>query len=332
MSRVDVIVPCYNYGRFLRECVGSVLAQEGVEVRVLIIDDASQDDSEQVGRALAAEDRRVEFRRHAVNRGHIATYNEGLAWAGGDYLLLLSADDLLTPGALGRVAVVMDANPRAGFAHGRAVKTAAPDSDGFIAPAAYSWSVVPGTEWVANCCAQGANWVYTPTAVVRTAVQKRVGNYRPDLPHAGDFDMWLRIAARADVAFVDADQAYYRTHGTNMSRGYVGARDLDQLADAFGQFFAACRDLVPGAERLKALALGRVADHAYWGASRAFDAGDGAACRDLLALARRLNPALGRGRVWRLRCKQFLGPRAWAAVGPLVRRVRPSRRLAAAGG
>ena len=43
----------------------------------------------------------MEFRRHPVNRGHIATYNEGLEWASGDYLLVLSADDMLTPGALG---------------------------------------------------------------------------------------------------------------------------------------------------------------------------------------------------------------------------------------
>ena len=77
MSRVDVIVPCYNYGRFLRECVESVLGQP-VDVRVLIIDDASTDDTPEVAAALAAEDARVEFRRHAVNRGHIATYNEGL--------------------------------------------------------------------------------------------------------------------------------------------------------------------------------------------------------------------------------------------------------------
>ena len=55
MSRVDVIVPCYNYGRFLRECVESVLSQP-VEVRVLIIDDASTDDTPEVAAALAAED------------------------------------------------------------------------------------------------------------------------------------------------------------------------------------------------------------------------------------------------------------------------------------
>ena len=88
MARVDVIVPCYNYGHFLEGCVESALRQEGVDVRVLIIDDASPDDTEVVGRRLAERDPRVTYRRHAVNQGHIATYNEGLLeWADGDYAL-----------------------------------------------------------------------------------------------------------------------------------------------------------------------------------------------------------------------------------------------------
>src|SRR5437016_876838 len=108
MASVDVVVPCYNYGRFLRQCVGSVLAQEGVDVRVLVIDDCSSDHTPEVGRALAAADPRVEYRRHPVNRGHHPTYNEGLAWASADYCLLLSADDLLTRGALARAARVFE--------------------------------------------------------------------------------------------------------------------------------------------------------------------------------------------------------------------------------
>ena len=104
MSRVDVLVPCYKYGHLLRDCVQSVLAHPGVDVRVLILDDASPDSTPEVAAQLVREDGRVSCRRHAVNVGHIETYNEGLAWATGEYTLLLSADDLLTPGALGRAA------------------------------------------------------------------------------------------------------------------------------------------------------------------------------------------------------------------------------------
>src|ERR1700687_2697309 len=77
---IGIVVPCYNYGRYLQDCVASVLCQRGVDVRVLIIDDASTDNSASVAAAVAATDPRVEFRRHVVNQGHIQTYNEGLQW------------------------------------------------------------------------------------------------------------------------------------------------------------------------------------------------------------------------------------------------------------
>ena len=119
---VSVVIPCYRYGRFLPDCVHSVLAQEGVDVRVLIIDDASPDDSANIALRLAAEDDRVEVRVHDVNRGHIATYNEGLLeWADGDYSVLISADDLLTPGSLARSTAILEANPDVGFVYGYAI-------------------------------------------------------------------------------------------------------------------------------------------------------------------------------------------------------------------
>ena len=101
----------------------SVLDQEGVDVRVLIIDDASPDDSGEVAMALAAEDERVEARAHAENQGHLATYNEGLLeWAEGSYSVLLSADDLLTPGALSRATAVLETNPSVGFVYGHVLR------------------------------------------------------------------------------------------------------------------------------------------------------------------------------------------------------------------
>src|SRR3954467_11927005 len=106
-TTVSIIVPCYNYAHFLAKCVNSVLAQEGVTVEVLIIDDCSTDDTETVGAQLAT-DSRVTFRRHDNNIGHIATYNEGLDWVTGEYTVLLSADDLLTPGALARATAAME--------------------------------------------------------------------------------------------------------------------------------------------------------------------------------------------------------------------------------
>jgi glycosyltransferase involved in cell wall biosynthesis len=98
-----------------------VLAQSGVKVRVVVIDDASSDHTARVGRELVASDNRVKFRRHEANRGHIATCNGGIEWASEEYMLLLSADDYVLPGALSRSAELMDAHPEVGFAFGKSI-------------------------------------------------------------------------------------------------------------------------------------------------------------------------------------------------------------------
>ena len=68
MSSVDVVVPCYRYGHYLRQCVQSVLDQSVRDVRVLILDDASPDDTEEVGRALATRSRCRDRHRLAGDR------------------------------------------------------------------------------------------------------------------------------------------------------------------------------------------------------------------------------------------------------------------------
>src|SRR5207253_8052097 len=91
-------------------------------VRVLIIDDASPDNTAEVAAELVREDPRVSFIRHIENKGHINTYNEGIEWASADYMLLLSADDYLLPGALSRATGLMEAHPEVGFTFGKAIE------------------------------------------------------------------------------------------------------------------------------------------------------------------------------------------------------------------
>ncbi|MEO8667548.1 MAG: glycosyltransferase [Bauldia sp.] len=227
MSSVGVIVPCYNYGRYLRECVESVLTQSHQDLRVLIIDDASTDGTAEIAAGLAAADSRVAIRRHAGNRGHIATYNEGIDIAEGDYMLILSADDYLLPGAVARAVAVLDGAPDVGLAHGICILS--PDQR-IPRPAA----VVEFFDSVALLEALAIqNRVCTPTAFVRTAVQKKLGYYRPDLPHAGDLEMWVRFAMHGRVASILIPQAGHRRHGANMSLRYDSAADLEQCIEAF---------------------------------------------------------------------------------------------------
>lgn len=325
MASVDVIVPCYNYARFLRECVESVLDQGGVDVRVLIIDDASPDNTPEVGQALAASDPRVEYRRHAVNCGHIATYNEGLDWARADYALLLSADDVLTPGAFGRAAKLLDAHPEVGFVFGRGVTTEHPDYRNHPRPPEYRQKVLTGADFWELCCTNACYVVSTPTAVVRTSLQKKLGGYRPELPHTGDLEMWLRFAAHGSVGVIDADQAFYRIHRRNMSACVFPDRlkVLQQHRTAFEVLFREYGTRLEDGARLRRLAMRSLALAAVRNATRLFEQGDARAACQLEESAKELFPPIQFEREWaRLRWKRRLGRRLSGALCALLRAVR----------
>jgi hypothetical protein len=272
--QVSVIVPCYDYASYLPGCVGSVLDQRGVDVRVLIIDDCSTDDTPAVATGLAEADPRVEVRRHPVNRGHIATYNEGLAWADGDYVALVSADDIVTPDAFSRAASVMGDNPGVGLVYGRALY--APSDQPLPTPTG-RWrgtTVWDGRRWIGRRCRTGYNCISSPEVVVRTSVHQQVGGYRHELPHSGDLELWLRIAAVADIAYVRGiPQAIYRVHPRSMLRSRFADPlvDLEHRRAAYDAFFAEWRPFVPEAEGLERTVGRALARQALWQASRAID-------------------------------------------------------------
>lgn len=324
MSSVSVVIPCYNYGHFLGEAVRSALDdQPGSDVHVLVIDDASSDDSAEVARAIAASDSRVAVAEHAANRGHIATYNEGLLeWADGDYTVLLSADDRLAPGALHRAAELLDAHPNVGFAYGHPVRF----QDGTRPPAARTtvrgWSVWPGRWWLERRFRDSVSCISSPEVVVRTSLQKRVGGYDPRLPHTGDTEMWLRLAAHADVGYVrGADQAFYRVHEKNMTRSRTPLVDLRQRRLAYEAFLERCADTLPDAAHLSDVVHRRLGWEALWSAARAYDRGrtEQTPTDDLVAFALDCWPEATKMPVYRgLQVRQWLGPRVVPYLQPLV--------------
>jgi glycosyltransferase involved in cell wall biosynthesis len=323
-SGIDVVVPCYNYGRYLRQCVDSVLQQEDVAFRVLIIDDCSTDNSDEVGRSLAAQDSRVEFRRHSKNLGHIATYNEGFDWVSDNSTLLLSADDLLTPGALARAARVMTLHPDVGLVYGGQILV-----QENVPPAEvvgdWTYEIIRGSDLIQRMCESGSNPVTTPTAVVRTSVVRAVGAYNASLPHSADMEYWLRVAVRSSVGVIKTSQAYKRCHSNNMQIEYVrhAMGDLKQRMAAFESFYKQDGWRLQNAAQLLGKSRQTIATQAFWAASEAFDRGADAQCQDLLELAHALDPTLPRQRQWRrMVWKRRMGARAWRTVRPLIDFVR----------
>jgi glycosyltransferase involved in cell wall biosynthesis len=324
MTSVSVVIPCYNYGHFLPDAIGSALDhQDGLDVRVLVIDDASTDGSADVAREIAAARRGVEVVAHRANRGHIATYNEGLLeWADGDYTVLLSADDRLTPGALRRAADLLEAHPRVGFSYGHPLHV----RDGTPLPPARTtvrgWSVWSGSWWLNRRFRDSHNCISSPEVVVRTSLQRQVGGYDPALPHTGDIEMWLRLAAHADVGYVrGVDQAYYRVHGNNMTRYRTELVDLRQRRLAYESVLARCAGRLPEAARLSDVVHRRLAAEALWSAARAYDRGrtDQAPVDELISFALDCWPDAKKLPVYQgLRMRQRIGPRVMPYLQPFV--------------
>jgi len=271
--RVSVIIPCFNYGHFLPQSVGSALSQEGVQPEVVIVDDASTDDSADIAGAFAREDRRVTVVRHRYNTGHVRAFNDGLEAATGEFIVRLDADDLLTPGSLARSVALFDAFPAVGlvYGHPRHFATTGPPA---ARAAIRGWSIWSGSDWIAERCRKGVNCITTPEAMIRADVMRSVGGLDTTLRFAQDMEMWLRTAAVSDVGRVDGpDQAFHRDHPASMSVTEGAGRlvDLRERAAVFDVLFAGPGGRLNDAFELHRAARRALAAEALTSAYHAYD-------------------------------------------------------------
>lgn len=300
--RVSVVIPCYRYGDYLPAAVASALDHEGLDVDVLVVDDASPDDSASVARDLAAADPRVDVLVHEQNAGHIQTYNDGLAKARGDYVVLLSADDLLPGNSLTRAVALMEAHPRVGLVYGHARSfTGRPEP---VPDVTRNWSVWSGHDWLRRSARSGRCFLSSPEAVMRREALFQTDLYDPRLPHSGDFDMWLRTAARWDVGRVNGPiQAHYRVHEANMHlTSYAGwLTDLEARRFTFDILFDERAPDVPEVARLRPAASRALAREALRrGRDAARDTGSVDAAADYLDFARATWPELTGSTAWQV--------------------------------
>jgi glycosyltransferase involved in cell wall biosynthesis len=320
----SVVIPCYNYAHYLKGCVESILCQ-GVKVQVIVIDDCSTDETPAVGTTLA-NDPRVTFVRHETNQGHIKTYNEGLALATGDYTALISADDLLTPGALRRARAVFDAHPEVGMVYGHAPYFQSNDNLPKARIGKPRVDIWDGRNWIVQRCKSATSCISSPEVVVRTSLQRQLGGYCVDLPHAGDLEMWLRFAAHSSIAYLaGVDQAYYRRHDASMQSTRFNSIlvDLKQRRAAFDAVFDAYGARIRDVEELRHAAHRALAKEALWTACRSYDRRRllSVSVDDLEGFALETYPAVhSLSEYWGLRWRRRLGPR-WP---PILQPVLPS--------
>jgi hypothetical protein len=317
---VTVIVPCFNYAHFLPSAVRSAVSQDGVDVQVIIVDDASSDATPEVAARLEAASPNVSVVRHDSNGGLVATMNHGFALAEGDYVVKLDADDMLTPGSLARSVRLLESYPDVGFVYGHPVRfTEHPPVR--LRSAVRSWTLWSGRDWVERRCRAGSNCISNPEVVIRRAALAEAGPVTVEMPLASDLELWIRLASVADVGRVNGpDQALYRVHGQSMSRLSHGGvvNDLESRAAAFWAAFAGPVGSRPDAGELYETARLALAKEALDRACRAYERGrtEEVPVADLVAFAEKIWPGAGDLRECRaLRRRQAVGP-ALARVAP----------------
>jgi hypothetical protein len=210
---VTVGIPTYNRSGLLRETVASVLAQTYENVRVLISDNASDDDTAEVVASFG--DARIEYLRAEENVGMIGNFNRVIEHARTEYLMLLPDDDLLYPDHLSETVAVLERFRSVGVAH-----TAFDLIDGSSEVVRRSVSVAPGGEAVEIETGERflersmtSTWtVCWPTAVFRTEAVVAADGLRPEEEPLADFPLLMRIACDWDYASLSRPLAAFRLH------------------------------------------------------------------------------------------------------------------------
>lgn len=296
--RVSIIVPCYNYGKWLRQCIESVFAQEIADVEIIIVNDASTDNSLEVAKSIESKSPQVRVINNLRNKGHIPSVNSALEAATGKYLVKLDADDLLPAGSLGRSLAVLEENPNVGFVYGRCLSFGAQlkgitptlirfsrhrglllsERTGGVnyAGTSFPYRVWAGKEWLKLRCQRGVNCISQPEVLIRRSVMQDVGFYDESLPHTSDLAMWLELSARSDVAYINGPiQGLYRVHSGSMQRTVNAGnlRDLSGRLAAFESVLSRVSHLVPVADDLLQISRKAIASQALDAACCAIERG-----------------------------------------------------------
>jgi hypothetical protein len=145
------------------------------------------------------------------------------------------------------------------------------------------------------------NLVPTPTAIMRTNVQRAVGHYRSELPHCGDLETWLRFAVHGQIARTDAYQVAKRIHGRNMGHDYRSRwlLDIEQRALSITLFLKDNASRIEDAEGFRERTRSPLARMAVSCARSALMQAELAESERLVEYARRTYPNIVETPEWR---------------------------------
>jgi glycosyltransferase involved in cell wall biosynthesis len=241
---LSYIVLSYNYERYIRTTLESILAQSVQDFEVVVVDDASTDKSVEV--ISTFEDPRIHLLRNEVNMGGAASYNRAVGAARGEWLVNLDADDWVAPTKAERQLGAVRKDPRLdvlGTYVSVRDENGAPHTSTAVGSAVQSMINVPRDlnrtdSWI------GTNYLCRSSTMVRASAHRRIGLDDPDMVRAPDYELWTRgLAGGLRMAVLPEELTFMRVHAGQVTHG-------DALGTFLEMTFAALRNLLPRCERL----------------------------------------------------------------------------------
>jgi len=208
MPKVSICIPTHNSARYLPQAIESVLKQEFIDYELVILDNASTDNTPALCSGYT--DSRVRYLRFEELTNQAGNFNRCLKEARGQYLMLLHADDFLLPGFLADRVSRLDNDPNTGFVFG-AVRIV--DAEGEAVSTKSQWNedrrFRPGElldHLLLGCI------VSPPSMLVRKSCADEAGPFRMDLTWGHDWDWAIRLAEKGAVRYASEPLAAYRVH------------------------------------------------------------------------------------------------------------------------
>jgi glycosyltransferase involved in cell wall biosynthesis len=218
--RVSVVVPSYNHAPYLRRRLRSVLNQTYRDIEVIVLDDASTDQSAAIVGEFTG-DGRLRFFLNAANSGSpFKQWNKGVGLARGEYVWIAESDDYADERFLERLVGMLESNPSCGMAcceswyvYGEAPPTTRTNES--HQPENGRWRedyVVDGATECAEHLIRCNTMPNASAVVFRRALYQRVGGADESMRLCADWLLWVTLLTSSDLAHVGEPLNYYRCH------------------------------------------------------------------------------------------------------------------------
>jgi glycosyltransferase involved in cell wall biosynthesis len=210
--KVSILIPTYNYARYLPETIESVLEQDFEDYELIIVDDRSKDDTEAVLRRYAEKDQRIQYKINPVNLGLVGNWNYCLSLAKGEYIKFLFGDDKLADRqALKKMVRMLDDNQSAVLAI--SARNIIDEKSNVVEVGNHMGSdgLHLGLEVIVRCLETNANIVGEPSVVL---LRKRdlTRGFNPQFLQLPDMEMWFHLLEKGNAVYTAEPLCSFRKH------------------------------------------------------------------------------------------------------------------------